>query len=84
MTQQPVIQTPASQPLALPSRMLIGGELVPGHGPATDVLNPATGAVLQRLPEASTEQVDAAVRAAGAAFSGWAGTTPKDRSALLL
>ena len=84
MTQQPVTQQPVVQTAALPTRMLIGGELVAGDGPATDVLNPATGAVLQRLPEASTEQVGAAVRAAAEAFGGWAGTTPRDRSALLL
>ena len=69
---------------ALPTQLLIGGELVPGDGPELDILNPATGAVLQQLPEASPEQVDAAVKAAGHAFSGWAQITPRDRAALLL
>ncbi|WP_425144734.1 gamma-aminobutyraldehyde dehydrogenase [Deinococcus sp.] len=69
---------------ALPTQLLIGGELVSGTGPRLDIFNPATGAVLQQLPEASPEQVDAAVKAAGHAFSGWAQTTPRDRAALLL
>ncbi|GGR25666.1 gamma-aminobutyraldehyde dehydrogenase [Deinococcus ruber] len=69
---------------ALPTQLLIGGELVPGDGQALDILNPATGAVLQQLPEASAEQVDAAVRAAQHAFTSWSQTTPKDRAALLL
>ena len=69
---------------ALPTQLLIGGELVSGQGTKLDILNPATGAVLQQLPEASPEQVDAAVRAAGHAFSSWAQTTPRDRAALLL
>jgi aminobutyraldehyde dehydrogenase len=48
------------------------------------VLNPATGKVLARVPEASRPQVDAAVRAAAAAFDGWSRTAPKDRAYLLL
>ncbi|MCL6526082.1 MAG: gamma-aminobutyraldehyde dehydrogenase [Thermaceae bacterium] len=64
--------------------MLIGGAFVDGEGQVLDVLNPATGEVLLRLPEASVEQVKAAVAAAEKAFEGWSQTTPKDRSMLLL
>jgi aminobutyraldehyde dehydrogenase len=65
-------------------KLLINGRLVAGHGDAEDVLDPATGKVIARIAEASLEQVDAAVRAAEAAFAGWAATAPKDRGALLL
>ncbi|MDH4556413.1 gamma-aminobutyraldehyde dehydrogenase [Pseudomonas sp. BN417] len=66
------------------TRLLINGQLIPGEGEALDVLNPATGAVLEKIPEASEAQVDAAVRAAHAAFEGWARTSPRDRATLLL
>ncbi|NQD96375.1 aldehyde dehydrogenase family protein, partial [Pseudomonas sp. CrR25] len=66
------------------SKLLINGELVTGLGAAQPVLNPAQGNVLLQIPEASAEQVDAAVRAAEAAFDGWSQTAPKDRAMLLL
>jgi aminobutyraldehyde dehydrogenase len=64
--------------------MLIGGEFVAGESTPLEVLNPATGEVLARVPEASLEQVKAAVSAADRAFEEWSQTTPKDRSLLLL
>ena len=66
------------------TRLLINGKLVAGEGKIEDVLNPATGKVLARVPEASRAQIDAAVKAADAAFEGWARTAPKDRAYLLL
>ena len=66
------------------TKLLINGQLVAGAGKVEDVLNPATGKVLAKVPEASRAQVDAAVKAADAAFDGWARTAPKDRAALLL
>ena len=66
------------------TRLLIDGKLTGGEGVAESILDPATGAEIAKVPEASREQVDAAVRAAKAAFSGWSQTTPKDRAALLL
>jgi aminobutyraldehyde dehydrogenase len=66
------------------TKLLIKGDLAAGEGKAEDVLNPATGKVLARVNEASRAQVDAAVRAADAAFEGWARTAPKDRAYLLL
>ncbi|THF67623.1 gamma-aminobutyraldehyde dehydrogenase [Deinococcus sp. Arct2-2] len=76
--------SPHKPHLALPSQLLIGGKLLGGQGQAYDVLNPATGKTLISLPEASEEQVNAAVGAAQHAAGGWARTTPKDRAALLL
>jgi aminobutyraldehyde dehydrogenase len=66
------------------TKLLINGKLVTGGGEIEHVLNPATGKVLAKVAEASREQVDAAVKAAAAAFDGWARTPPKDRAALLL
>ena len=65
-------------------KLLINGRLVAGQGKAEEVLNPATGKVIARIAEASAAQVDAAVKAAEAAFAGWSQTPPKDRATLLL
>ena len=65
-------------------KLLINGRLVAGQGDVEDILNPATGKVIARIAEASVGQVDAAVKAAEAAFDGWSRTPPKDRAALLL
>ena len=74
----------ATKSLIGQTKMLIGGEFVAGESTPLEVLNPATGEVLARVPEASLEQVKAAVAAADRAFEEWSQTTPKDRSLLLL
>jgi aminobutyraldehyde dehydrogenase len=66
------------------TEMLIGGRFVKGEGEGIAVLNPATGATLATVAEASPGQVDAAVKAAQKAFDGWSQTTPAERSNLLL
>ncbi|HEV2267859.1 MAG TPA: gamma-aminobutyraldehyde dehydrogenase [Steroidobacteraceae bacterium] len=66
------------------TQMLIDGRLVAGQGPQEDILDPAAGAKIAAVPEASPEQVNAAVAAAERAFAGWAATAPKDRAAALL
>jgi len=66
------------------TKLLINGQLVNGEGPAQSVFNPSLGRVLVDIHEASEAQVDAAVRAAAAAFDSWSQTAPKDRSLLLL
>ncbi len=68
----------------LPNQLLIDGAFVSGQGPAEQVLNPATGALLLALPEASVEQVNQAASAAQRAFETWSDTTPMERSRLLL
>ncbi len=65
-------------------KLMIGGRFVAGQGQVEEILDPASGKVIARIAEASREQVDAAVRAAEAAFPAWAATPPKDRAALLL
>ncbi|WP_018152918.1 gamma-aminobutyraldehyde dehydrogenase [Leeia oryzae] len=67
-----------------PTQLLINGQLVTGEGDHEDVLNPSTGEVLCKVPEASLEQVQAAVASAEAAFNAWARTSPKDRSNMML
>ncbi|HYC08763.1 MAG TPA: gamma-aminobutyraldehyde dehydrogenase [Steroidobacteraceae bacterium] len=66
------------------TQLLIGGRLVAGEGAAEAVLDAASGAQIATVPQASVEQVNAAVMAAEAAFPGWARTAPKERAALLL
>jgi len=66
------------------TKLLIDGKLVAGEGKVEEVLNPATGKVIARVPEASRAQVNAAVLAAEAAFSDWSQTPAKDRATLLL
>ncbi len=66
------------------TQLLINGQFVNGGGAEQSVLNPATGEQIAAIPEASAEQVNQAVAAADGAFAGWAGTTPGDRSLMLL
>jgi malonate-semialdehyde dehydrogenase (acetylating) / methylmalonate-semialdehyde dehydrogenase len=44
-----------------------------------DVINPATGEVLARVPLASPSEVNAAIEAAAAAYPEWRRTPPEDR-----
>ncbi|MET9931174.1 MULTISPECIES: gamma-aminobutyraldehyde dehydrogenase [unclassified Streptomyces] len=59
----------------------IGGRLRPGtSGQDHHVIDPATGKTVYTYALASTADVDEAVAAAKAAFPGWAGATPGERS----
>jgi betaine-aldehyde dehydrogenase len=63
----------------------IGGEFVdPADGQTEPILNPATGEVIAQAPLSTSVDVDRAVKAAGAAFDGWASTTPGERASALL
>ena len=48
--------------------LLIGGKFVRGEGPDLEVVNPATEEVVSVVPQASADQLDAAVSAARTAF----------------
>lgn len=48
-----------------------------------DVINPATGKVLARLPHASKADLDAALAAADKAFGAWSRTSAYDRSNIM-
>ncbi|MDC0715224.1 gamma-aminobutyraldehyde dehydrogenase [Stigmatella sp. ncwal1] len=65
-------------------KQFIDGQFVAGEGSVEDILAPATGEVIARVPEASAAQIQAAVKAAEKAFPGWSRTPPKDRATLLL
>lgn len=61
--------------------MYIGGEWRPASGQDTiAVVNPADEQVIGHVPAGTAEDVDAAVRAARAAFPGWAATPPAERA----
>ena len=67
------------------SLMLIGGKAVESaDGRYIDIENPATRRVIAQVPRGGESDVDAAVRAAAAAFEGWKRVTPKDRGRMLL
>ncbi|MBI3907958.1 MAG: gamma-aminobutyraldehyde dehydrogenase [Pseudomonas fluorescens] len=83
-TQEKRTRKMAGAQTPLFTALLIDGELVAGQGCVEPILNPATGEVLTRIAEASTEQVEAAILAAHGAFAGWSRTTPQQRSNLLL
>jgi acyl-CoA reductase-like NAD-dependent aldehyde dehydrogenase len=59
-------------------RMLINGKLVDGAR-TLDVINPATGAVLEVAPRADEAQLDEAVAAAKVAFPGWSTLSTAER-----
>jgi betaine-aldehyde dehydrogenase len=64
----------------------INGEFVPAQAAGTiDVIDPATGEVIGRVPDASAADVDRAVMAARAAFDDgpWRTTTAQDRGRIL-
>ncbi|MCX4510016.1 aldehyde dehydrogenase family protein [Streptomyces sp. NBC_01619] len=64
--------------------MYIGGTWRPAATADTiAVVNPADEQVLAHVPAGTADDVDAAVRAARAAFPGWAATPPADRAARL-
>ncbi|WP_300063993.1 gamma-aminobutyraldehyde dehydrogenase [uncultured Roseobacter sp.] len=66
------------------TNMLIGSAFEAGTETEEAILNPRTGEEILKMPEANPDQIDRAVAAARAAFSGWARTTPAERSTLLL
>jgi aldehyde dehydrogenase (NAD+) len=70
--------------LLVENAQLIGGEWVPAAGGATiDVIDPATGEVIAAVPRGDAADVDAAVRAAEAAFPAWRDTSATARGAAI-
>ena len=56
----------------------------PADGRTSDVVDPTTGQVFAQAPLSSAGDVDAAMRAAGAAFEDWRDSTPSDRQKALI
>lgn len=65
------------------TRLLIGGEQVPGEGPELAVENPATEETVAQVGSASSEQVDAAIARAREAWPAWAAMPAGERGELL-
>ena len=64
--------------------LYIDGEWTEGTGGGgDDIVNPATGQVLGRVPFAGPDDVDRAIGAAGAAFPSWRDAGPERRGAIL-
>jgi succinate-semialdehyde dehydrogenase / glutarate-semialdehyde dehydrogenase len=67
-----------------PVALFIDGEFTPGKGSrGGEVINPATGEVIGRVPFAEPEDVDRAIASAAAAFPAWRDLGPDGRSAIL-
>lgn len=80
------IPAPAPAAAALRSRMFIGGDWRDAaNGRTFAVHNPATGEEIAQVPQATAEDVDAAVAAARAALvaPAWAGLTPYARERIM-
>jgi betaine-aldehyde dehydrogenase len=68
-------------------KMWIGGKWVPSRGKATrNVVNPATGRVIAKVPEATADDVGDAVKAARKAFDSgpWGKTKHRERGTILV
>jgi malonate-semialdehyde dehydrogenase (acetylating)/methylmalonate-semialdehyde dehydrogenase len=61
----------------------IDGEWVESEGQVVDVVNPATTRTIARVPISTPAEMDAAVKAARAAFPDWRRTTPVARARCL-
>jgi len=62
----------------------IDGRTRPGTGGVRDLVDPATGEVVDEVSEASLAEVAEAVASARAAFPAWAARTPGERARVLL
>lgn len=78
--EQQSVETAAYETLSL----YIDGEFLAGHGRVEqDVVNPATGEVVGRLPHASRDDLDRALASAQRAFESWRHSSPLERSRIL-
>ena len=65
-------------------KMLINGLQVDAAGGSTfDVINPATGQIVDQAPLGGAEDVGAAIDAAEEAFGKWSGETARERGKIL-
>ena len=63
----------------------VNGQSVDAHdGRTADIINPVTGQAYATAPLSGAEDVDRAMKAAGAAFDEWRNSTPSERSLALL
>lgn len=65
-------------------KMQIGGKAVEACGcEFSDIINPATGEFIDRVPRGTEEDAAMAVEAAWSAFNDWATTSPQQRAGIL-
>jgi succinate-semialdehyde dehydrogenase/glutarate-semialdehyde dehydrogenase len=65
--------------------LLIAGEALAGDGrEAQDVIDPATGETIGRVPHATAADLDRALEAAERGFKTWRNTSADQRTAILL
>ncbi|MFC6788599.1 NAD-dependent succinate-semialdehyde dehydrogenase [Methylobacterium komagatae] len=72
-----------NNPELLVEACLIGGEWSKSGSGQIDVTNPATGAVIARVPNAGAEETKRAIAAAHAAYPAWRAKTANERAVLL-
>src|ERR1043165_4497593 len=65
------------------SHFINGKRIDSASGRSGDVFNPATGEKVRRVAFANPAEIDGAVKAAAAAFPGWAATPPLTRARIL-
>src|SRR6476661_5941254 len=65
------------------SHFINGKRIDSASGRSGDVFNPATGEKVRRVAFANAADIDSAVKAAAAAFPGWAATPPLTRARIL-
>src|ERR1041384_4223115 len=65
------------------SHFINGKRVQSASGRSGDVFNPATGEKVRRVAVADAAENDSAVKAAAAAFPGWAATPPLTRARIL-
>ncbi len=76
-----LLEEPIKKPLDL--KNYIGGEFVRSSGEMQDIVNPATGKVIARVPMSTREEVEQAVEAAREAYPEWRSTPPLARARCL-
>ena len=76
-----VLQEPIKEPLEV--KNLIDGEWVESEGEYKDIVNPATGDVIGRVPISTKSELDEAVEAAQEAFPYWREMPPVARARCL-
>jgi malonate-semialdehyde dehydrogenase (acetylating)/methylmalonate-semialdehyde dehydrogenase len=76
-----ILEEPIKQVLTL--KNFINGEWVESEGEKVDVVNPATGKVIAKVPISTKEEINKAVETANRAFPDWRRTPPLARARCL-
>jgi acyl-CoA reductase-like NAD-dependent aldehyde dehydrogenase len=80
-----VSANPSSIEVEVHGNFIDGREVEAGRGEMIDVHNPATGAVIAKIPNSTAEDIDRAMKSARAAFEGraWGGMDVRARARLV-